>query len=67
MMVDVYSNQFCKKLLVAFFLMGTIMTLNIVLILICRMEYHMGELKKICRVCGRRLKKKSQKGEREEL
>ena len=47
----------------AFFLMGTIMTLNIVLILICRMEFHMGELKKICRVCGR----KSQKGEREVL
>ena len=57
--------NFAKKLLVAF-LMGTIMTLNIVLILICRMEFHMGVLKKICRVCGRRLKK-SQKGEREEL
>ena len=40
--------------------------LNIVLILIFRMEFHMGELKKICRVYGRRLKK-SQKGEREEL
>ena len=47
--------------------MGTIMTLNIVLILICRMEFHMGVLKKICRVCGRRFKKKSQKEEREEL
>ena len=44
--------------------MGTITTLNIVLILICRMEFHMGVLKKICRVCGRRFKK-SQKGERE--
>ena len=65
-MVDVYSNQFCKKFAGGIFLMGTIKTLNIVLILICRMEFHMGVLKKICKVCGRRFKK-SQKGEREEL
>ena len=44
--------------------MGTIMTLNIVLILLCRMEFHMGELKKICRVCGRRFKKAKKERER---
>ena len=60
-MVDVYSNQFCKKIAGGIFLMGTIMTSNIVLILICRMEFHMGGLKKICRVCGTRLKKKAKK------
>ena len=44
--------------------MGTIKTLNIVLILICRMEFHMGVLKKICSVCGRRFKKKLKRRER---
>ena len=65
MLIKVHSNQFCKKNKVVAFFKSVLNDLKYIGNCInFRMEFHNSELKKVCRVCGRRLKKAKKERER---